>query len=174
VKGLFEAFCKYGGTARNLFDKPPERVEEEIRTAIKNCTNLSTLFLISSDLQEKTSHALITIDVRIDDAGVLHRIGYRSQVSSPYILDLLVALKGRRFLNETLKTLIEAALTRSMGGVLFEARGHSYLLKSLESPLIIWPLSTGGNPISVNLKHVQRISFFKDLPTRFKDLNAEL
>ena len=177
LKKLFEAFCKFGGTARNLFDKDPAMVEGEIHTAIKNCTNFSTLFLFSGDFHDKTSHALITINPNVDEAGVLQRWAYRGRVTSPYILDLFVLLKDHQFvkcMKDTLKTLIQSALTRSMGGVLFEARGHPYLLKSLESPLIIRPLSTGGNPVSVNLKHVQRISFFKDLATSFEDLNAEL
>ncbi|KIK08519.1 hypothetical protein K443DRAFT_672535 [Laccaria amethystina LaAM-08-1] len=177
LKGLFEAFCKYGGTARNLFDKDPARVEDGITTAIKNCTDFSTLFLFSSDFHDQPSHALITINPNIDEAGVLQRWAYRGRVTSPYILKLLLVMKDHRFANgmkDTLKTLIRAAFTRYMGGVLFEARGHPYLLKSLESPLVIRPLSTGGNPVSVNLKHVERINFFKDLPTSFKDLNAEL
>ncbi|KIK01931.1 hypothetical protein K443DRAFT_59464, partial [Laccaria amethystina LaAM-08-1] len=62
LKELFEAFTKYGGTARNLLNKSSEQVEEEISVAIDKCTNFRSLFLISTDLQEKTSHILITID----------------------------------------------------------------------------------------------------------------
>lgn len=43
LKGLFEAFCKYGGTARNLYKKKPDIVEQEIQTAIEY-SNLSKLF----------------------------------------------------------------------------------------------------------------------------------
>lgn len=94
MKELFEAFRRYGGTARNLLNKSPEQVENEIRIAINNCTNFSSLLPISTDFREKTSHALITIDPKVDDAGVLDREVYQGQIASPYILILLLGASG--------------------------------------------------------------------------------
>ena len=63
----------------------------------------------------------------------------------------------------------QAAFTRSAAGIIFKSCGHSYLLNTLKSLLSIRPLSTDGNPISVKLKvHVERIHFYKDLPTSEK------
>ena len=174
LKELFEAFSKYGGTARNLLNKSPEQVEDEISIAINRCTNFRSLFPISTDLQEKTSHALITIDPKVDEAGVLQPRVYQGRISSPYILNLLLNSKDHEFANgakDTFKTFIQAAFTRSAAGIIFESRGHSYLFNSLKSPLTIRPLSTVGQPVSVNLKHIESNRFFKDLS---KDLNAKL
>jgi hypothetical protein len=177
LKELFEAFTKYGGTARNLLNKSSEQVEEEISVAIDKCTNFRSLFLISTDLQEKTSHILITIDPKVDNASVLRRWVYQGQIASPYIFNLLLDSKDCQFANgakDTFKMFIQAAFTQSAAGIIFKSRGHSYLLNSFKAPLIIQPLSMDGQPVSVNLRHVQSNRFFKDLSTSFKDLDAKL
>jgi hypothetical protein len=99
LKELSEAFSKYGGTPRNLLNKSPDQVENEIRIAINNCTNFGSLFTISTDLQEKTSYALITINPEVDNAGVLEREVYQGQIASPYILNLLLNSKDHEFAN---------------------------------------------------------------------------
>lgn len=177
LKELFEAFRKYGGTARNLLTRSPKRVESEIGFAISNCTNFSSLFPASRDFREETSHALITIDPKVDDAGLLDRAEYDGQIATPYILNLLVISKNREFANgmkDTFRTFMLNPFTRSAPGVIFEGRGHLYLFSSLKSPLIIQPLSMDENPVSVKLQHAERIHFFKDLPTSFNNLNVNL
>ena len=111
LKELFEAFNKYGGTARNLLNKSPEQLEKDIRIAVNNC---SSLFPIPTDFQEKTSHALITINPKVDDAGVLEREVYQGQIASPYILNLLLNSKVHKFANgmtDTFEMFTHAAFT---------------------------------------------------------------
>lgn len=90
LKELLEAISKYGGTARNILNKSPEQAENEIRTDINNSTDFRSLFPTSHDFPEKTSRALITINPKVDDAGVLNRGGYQGKIASPYILNLLL------------------------------------------------------------------------------------
>ncbi|EDR14225.1 uncharacterized protein LACBIDRAFT_322087 [Laccaria bicolor S238N-H82] len=128
-------------------------------------------------ITEETSHALITIDPKVDDAGLLDRAEYDGQIATPYILNLLVISKNREFANgmkDTFRTFMLNPFTRSAAGVIFEGRGHLYLFSSLKSPLIIQPLSMDEKPVSVKLQHAERIHFFKDLPTSFNNLNVNL
>lgn len=185
LEDLSESFVKYGGTARNLLSKSRGRVEEEITTAINNCTDLKTLFPTSSGFQDQTSHALIAIDPRADDAGVLQREKYQGRIASRYIRDLLLNSRNRQLadgMTDTLKMLIQSDITRAAAGILFEGVGHRYLFNSLKSPLHIRSLEESDEEseeeseeqVSVSLQHVKRIDYFGTLLTGgFKNLEPE-
>ena len=150
---MFEAFINYRGTARNLWTSLHSRI------AIDNCTNFHSLFPVLTDSQVKTSRALITTNLKVDDAGYIN--------AESLLHTTLICSSNRRTMN--LRTARRIHLKRSSRLLLlvscwhyirlFEGRGHSYLFNSLKSPLNIRPLSTDGQPVSVNSNQVESSMF---------------
>jgi len=131
---LIQSFNKYGGTARNLLNKSQRKIDQEIANAIRNCTDLMSLFPSSTGFKDDTSHALILIDPIADHTGVLQRDDFQGRIASRHVCDLVLASQNQQLVNSmknSFQMLLQSDISRGTSGILFEKLGHPYLVDSL-------------------------------------------
>lgn len=154
---LRAAYNTYGGSARNLFTKTVLELERDIATAIVDHPDLGTLFKYQSGFPDATSNALITINPREDEYGVIRRDYFEAKFTSRAVLDRLLSLQENQSVDQMTKIfnmLFNSGSSRSAAGILFEGAGHEYLREALKSPLQVRSLTKGNGDRALDLLHV--------------------
>lgn len=137
------AFAKYGGSARQLLVRKESELEEDLKTAIRDCDPSALFQQTLTTEPDKYSHRLAEINPIQDDNGLIpSRSDPYSKIISFYIFDQLLEKKKDIVIKaseEKFMSLLKQPTTRTVAGYIFEDLGHIYIVKltSEKRPLFI-------------------------------------
>ncbi|EJC97434.1 uncharacterized protein FOMMEDRAFT_163396 [Fomitiporia mediterranea MF3/22] len=162
-KELAIAYCKYGGSARNLLNEGEDKLERLLRDAIDSCDKLDIMITQQKTVSTMESSQLVQINPSFKD-NVLNRSSMTASVISVAVLCMLCDAKDREFLHH-LESRFQnftdcSEIFKASAGIAFEAASHRYIMANTRTPFDIRSLSNQHITKQLHLSHVTDLCLF--------------
>ncbi|KAL6298943.1 hypothetical protein BKA93DRAFT_809003 [Sparassis latifolia] len=154
TKELWDAYHRFGPSARIVYKSDPVEHQSDIRLALRNCRDPSILFPQSDDAWDESSNVLVVVEPATK-GGVVHRNMLTGKVATPYIMNMvheeaehLLGLAMRR----TYRHLLSHDISRGAAGIIFEDMAHHLLGGTASCTRSLRKLPPGGTRSTMKRK----------------------
>ncbi|GBE89847.1 hypothetical protein SCP_1701720 [Sparassis crispa] len=166
TKELWDAYHRFGPSARIVYKSDPVEHQSDIRLALRNCRDPSILFPQSDDAWDESSNVLVVVEPATK-GGVVHRNMLTGKVATPYIMNMvheeakhLLGLAMRR----TYRHLLSHDISRGAAGIIFEDMAHHLLGGTASCTRSLRTLPRDGS-FTISPDHPVKVKGFESVQT---------